>query len=60
MEDVTTTGNSLVNAINTIREENGIVEFAIVVVDREEEALKNLKNNGVELIPLLTISDLFK
>ncbi|UCD93254.1 MAG: orotate phosphoribosyltransferase [Methanobacteriota archaeon] len=53
VEDVTTTAGSLVKAIDLVRESGGIVEKALVIVDREEGAAENLGNIGVELIPLV-------
>jgi orotate phosphoribosyltransferase len=53
VEDVTTTAGSLVKAIGLIRESGGVVEKALVIVDREEGAAENLGNIGVELIPLV-------
>lgn len=58
VEDVTTTGNSLLDAVETIREVGGEVKKAVVVVDREEGAKKLLKNHEVDLNPLLRASDL--
>jgi len=58
VEDVTTTGGSVIKAVNEIRENGGVVEKVFVVVDRLEGAKKNLKNIDVELIPLVTIEDL--
>jgi len=58
VEDVTTTGNSLKKAILELRSEGGLVEKAIVVVDREEGGRENLGEIGVVLIPLIKSSDL--
>jgi orotate phosphoribosyltransferase len=58
VEDVTTTGSSLLRAAEIIREEGGKVERALVVVDREEGAYELLKENGLELIPLLKVSEM--
>ncbi|OWP57005.1 MAG: orotate phosphoribosyltransferase [Thermoplasmatales archaeon B_DKE] len=58
VEDVVTTGNSLLKAVNLIRENGGIVKRAICVVDRMDGGSELLKENGVELVPLLKISDL--
>jgi orotate phosphoribosyltransferase len=57
VEDVTTTGNSLLNAINAINDNGGVVVGAFVAVDREEGALENLKKNNIKFEPLVTISD---
>ena len=58
VEDVTTTGGSLVRAINLIRDSGGVIEKALVIVDREEGAAENLGNIGVELIPLVRASEI--
>ncbi|MCK4443551.1 MAG: orotate phosphoribosyltransferase [Thermoplasmata archaeon] len=60
VEDVTTTAGSLVRAINLIRENGGVVEKALVIVDREEGAAENLGNVGVELIPLVRASEIVR
>lgn len=57
LEDVTTTGNSLIKAIKAVSSNGGIVNKAFVVVDREEGAIKNLKEIGVILEPLVTVQD---
>jgi orotate phosphoribosyltransferase len=58
VEDVATTGGSLIRAIEAVREAGGLVEKAIVVVDREEGAEAKLTDLKVELVPLIKISDL--
>lgn len=60
VEDVTTTGKSLLKAIDTIENNKGVVKRAFVVVDRSEGALENFKTNGIELEPLLSIEDFNK
>lgn len=60
VEDVTTTGNSLLKAIRAIKENGGNVKRAVVVVDRDEGAIENLKNEGILLEPLLSINDFNK
>lgn len=57
VEDVTTTGASLLKAIDAITGNGGIVERAFVVVDREEGALEKFRERGLELVPLLSVSD---
>jgi len=57
VEDVTTTGNSLLKAINAIHENGGIVKRAFVVVDRLEGARNNLKKHDIELEPLLLVDE---
>lgn len=57
VEDVTTTGNSLLNAVKAVKDNGGIVERTFVVVDREEGAVNQLKKEGLILEPLVSISE---
>jgi orotate phosphoribosyltransferase len=57
LEDVTTTGNSLINAVKAISENGGIVEKAFVIVDRNEGAIDNLKREGIDLEPIVSVND---
>jgi orotate phosphoribosyltransferase len=58
IEDVVTTGNSLLKAINIVRDNGGVVRRAVCVVDRMDGGSELMRENGVDLIPLLKISDL--
>jgi orotate phosphoribosyltransferase len=58
IEDVVTTGNSLLKAVNLVRTNGGIVKRAICVVDRLEGGSDLLKEHGVQLIPLVKISEI--
>ena len=58
LEDVTTSGGSVRDAIEVVRETGANVKYVISVVDREEGAKENLKEVGAELVPLVTASDL--
>jgi orotate phosphoribosyltransferase len=58
VEDVATTGGSVVKALRVLREEGLSVDKVLVVVDREEGAEENLKDENIELIPLVKASDL--
>jgi orotate phosphoribosyltransferase len=60
LEDVTTSGGSVRNAVEVVRETGASVKYVISVVDREEGAAENLKEVDVELIPLVSASDLLK
>lgn len=60
LEDVTTSGGSVKNAIDIIREVGARVKYVISVVDREEGAKENLEGAETELVPLVTASDLLK
>ncbi len=58
LEDVTTTGGSVLRAVRMLREQSLICNQVITVVDREEGAFENLKKEKVELIPLVRVSEL--
>lgn len=57
VEDVVTTGGSLLKAATLIRENGGVVKRAICVVDREEGGKELLRENGIELVPVVRISE---
>jgi orotate phosphoribosyltransferase len=57
VEDVTTTGDSLLKAVKAIEENGGDVKRAVVIVDRDEGAIENLEKEGILLEPLLSIND---
>jgi len=60
VEDVATTGGSVMKAIQLLRDEGLIIRNVIVVVDREEGAHMALAEEGLELTPLVRIRDLLK
>lgn len=60
VEDVTTSGNSVVKTINIIRQNYGIVDEVLVVVDRESGAEKKLLDLDVSFIPILSVSEILK
>lgn len=60
VEDVTTTGGSVIKAIHALRDEGLIIHRVITVVDREEGASGTLASADVELIPLVRMSELLK
>lgn len=60
VEDVATTGGSVLEAIRLLKEEGLVITHVIVVVDREEGAKKALADEGVELIPLVKVGELLK
>jgi orotate phosphoribosyltransferase len=60
VEDVTTTGTSVLKAIKTMRDEGLLVSQVIAVVDREEGAFEALKSVNVQLIPLVRISEILE
>ena len=58
LEDVTTSGGSVKDAIVAIREAGAVVDSVITVVDRESGADESLGSIDVKLIPLVRASDL--
>jgi len=58
IEDVVTSGGSVINAIKSIKEEKMIVTDAYAVVDRMEGATEALQAEGVKLHSLSTINDI--
>jgi len=58
IEDVVTSGGSVINAIKSIKEEKMKVTDAYAVVDRMEGATETLQAEGVKLHSLLTIKDI--
>lgn len=58
IDDVTTTGGSIKEASETVRKENGKVNHAVVILDRQETAEKELESAGVELHSCFKISEL--
>ena len=57
LDDVTTTGGSVLKAVEAARREGCSVNQVITVVDRQEGAMENLRNHDVQLIALLTTDD---
>jgi len=58
LEDVTTSGGSVKDAIVAIREVGAVVDTVITVVDRESGASESLGSIDVNLVPLVCASDL--
>ena len=60
VDDAATTGGSLLRAIETIHERGGKVDYAVVLVDREQGGAQNLAKKGVKLLALMTSSRLIQ
>ncbi|MDD5503076.1 MAG: orotate phosphoribosyltransferase [Candidatus Thermoplasmatota archaeon] len=58
VEDVATTGGSSLKTVEYLKAAGAIVDKVIVVVDREEGAKDALKAIGIELVPLVRISQI--
>ena len=59
VEDVSTTGGSLLKAIKAIQDNGGNVKRAFVVVDRQEGAIEAFEKEGITLEPLITVNEFF-
>ncbi len=60
VDDVVTSGGSLIQAISVLRAEGLTVTKAISVIDRQEGAAENLAALGVPLVSLFTKDELLK
>ncbi len=60
IEDVVTTGGSVLRAVKLLREAGAVVSRVVCVVDREDGGSKLLKENGVDIFPLVKISEVLK
>ena len=58
VEDVTTTGGSVVDTVNVVREAGGVVDTVVTVVDRESGAGARLEGIRVKLVALATLREL--
>ena len=55
LDDVATTGKSLIEAAEAIRAEGGIVDDAVVLLDRQQSAGANLQKKRIKLHTFTTI-----
>ena len=61
VDDVLTSGGSLLKAVAAAREAGLVVRYALVIVDRkEQEGRANVERQSVTLFSLLTIEDLMR
>ena len=60
IEDVTTTGGSVINAAQVLRNEGLVVKDIITVVDRGEGAEEALEKEGLNLISIVKANSLLK
>lgn len=58
VEDVVTSGGSLLETVGTLRGEGLAVTHAVIVLDREQGGANVLKANGVTLNAIFTLSGL--
>jgi orotate phosphoribosyltransferase len=60
IEDVTTSGGSVIKTIQILRQNNAEVDKALVVVDRESGTREKLEKLEVEFIPLVSVHEILK
>src|SRR5207244_788569 len=60
VDDVITTGKNILTALQSIRGEGGVVENALVLLDREEGGGEHLQKEGVKLHSVARISAIAK
>jgi orotate phosphoribosyltransferase len=60
IEDVATTGGSLVKTVERLRAAGAKVERALVIVDRQEGGMEAARTAGIELLPVLTRDELMR
>ena len=60
VEDVTTSGGSVVKTIQILRQNKAIADQVIVVVDRESGAADTIESHHVSFVPLISVHDLFQ
>lgn len=58
IEDVTTKGGSVMQAVRAVRAQGATVKKIITIVDRLEGATENLKKEGLVLVPVFTTKEL--
>ncbi|MEM0493602.1 MAG: orotate phosphoribosyltransferase [Candidatus Thermoplasmatota archaeon] len=58
VEDVTTSGGSVLKTISILRENKALVERVVSVVDRESGAKEKIEGLNVEFIPLISVHDI--
>jgi orotate phosphoribosyltransferase len=60
VEDVATSGGSILKSVNILRENKAIINQVIVVVDRESGTKEKLQKMNINFIPLITVSDILE
>lgn len=60
VDDVATSGGSLIDCVSVLREEGVVIESAVVIIDRQEGAAENLARVNCPLISIFKASDFKK
>ncbi|XP_011159997.2 uridine 5'-monophosphate synthase [Solenopsis invicta] len=60
IEDIITSGSSVLETVNVLRKENLKVTEVYVIIDREQGGRKNLENHGIKVKSLFEITQFMK
>ncbi|MCX8189400.1 MAG: orotate phosphoribosyltransferase [Nitrososphaeria archaeon] len=60
VDDLITTGSSLISSSEMVLGEGGVIKDAVVLVDREEGGITNLRNVGINVHYVAKVSELAK
>ena len=60
IDDVATTGGSIVTAANELRRLGADVKYAVVLIDREQGAREELRKLGIELRSVMRVTELIE
>lgn len=60
VDDVVTSGKSMLQAASAIRAEGGVVDDAIVLIDREEDGIRNMAEEKIQTKYFVKISEVAK
>ena len=60
IEDVTTSGGSVLKTVNVLKEGKASVDTVVCVVDRESGTREKLESFHIRFIPLLSVADILK
>ena len=60
VDDLITTGQSVIDAANAARDQGGVVNELVVLLDREQGGKENLRAQSIEPHVLFNISEAFK
>ena len=60
IEDVTTSGGSVIKSIQILKENGAHIDKVITVVDRESGAREKIESLNIEFTPLVTVADILQ
>lgn len=60
IEDVVTSGSSILETVSDLRKEGLIVTEAYIIVDREQGGKQNIENSGIRMKSLFTLTQLMQ